>query len=112
MSSDGQDDRIRALLREAHRGDEPRPPFEKLVRAARSRGHAPRRAWALPAAALATVASLGVALLLVRGEQPRSTQAWSSGIPEGPLDFLLELPRPAPLEAFPSLRAPSQTNRR
>jgi len=112
MNSDGEDDRIRALLREAHRGDEPRPPFEKLVREPGSRGHAPRRAWALPAAALATIASLGVALFLLRGERPRSAPSWSSGVAEGPLDFLLELPRPAPLEALPSLGAPPQPNRR
>ena len=112
MSPGNEDDRIRALLREAHLADEPTPSFEELVREARSRGHAAGRAWALPAAALATIASVGAAVFLLRGEQPRSTQALSSGVPEGPLDFLLELPQPPPLEAFPSLRAPPQTNGR
>ena len=112
MSFESEDDRIRALLREAHRGDEHRPPFEKLVREARTPGHGPRRGWALPGAALAAIASLGVAVFFLRGEPPRSTPAWSSGVPEGPLDFLLELPPSAPLEAFPSLRAPPHTKRR
>ncbi len=119
MTSDDESDRIQALLREAHRGDEPCPPFQKLVRGLRSGRRAPRSAWALRAAALAAVAAAAsaVAVLSLRGERRPSSSspgagAWSSGVPESPLDFLLALPRAPSLEALPSLRELPQTHRR
>ena len=118
MTPDDEDDRIRALLREAHRGDERRPPFEKLLGQAGSRGKLPRFDLALRAAAVASiaaVASAAIATWVLRERPPpvpRGQLAWSWGGPEGPLDFLLELPRPPRSETFPSLRVPAQTKRR
>ena len=118
MTPDDEGDRIRALLREAHRRDEPRPPFEKLVRAPGSRRQPERYEWALRAAAVASiaaVASAAIATWVLRERPPpvpRGQLAWSWGGPEGPLDFLLELPRPPRSETFPSLRVPAQTKRR
>ena len=118
MNPDDEADRIRTLLREAHRGDEPLPPFEKLVREPGSGRRLPRHEWALRAATLASIAVLASAVIAVSvlrerpPPAPRGELAWSWEGPKGPLDFLLELPRPPPLEAFPSLWVPPQTKRR
>ena len=119
MTHDDESDQIRALLREAHRGDERCPPFRKSVGESAARRHAPRNARTVHAAALAALAAIASAIgvLSLRGERPPPTSrpgalASSWRAPEGPLDFLLELPRPPPLEAFPSLRVPPQVKRR
>lgn len=118
MTYDGEDDRIRALLREAHRADGPCPPFQKLVRESQSVRRARHRRVLRAAGLLALAAGTSaVAVLWLRGERPPARApagalAWSSGTPRGPLDFLLELPRPPPFEALPSLRVLPQTHRR
>jgi len=120
MTPDEEADRIRALLREAHRDDEPCPSFQRLVRHPEARQQVPRAPWAFWAAALAAVAAGAsfVTLLSLRdGRAPPTppaavTLASAARAWEGPLDFLLELPRPPPLDALPSLRAPLQTKAR
>jgi len=114
MTPEEESDRIRALLRAAHRDDDLScPPFQRLVREAEPRQHVPRPPWTVRAAALTAIAAAAsvVLVLSLRGERtppPLPTLgalAWSSGAWGGPLDFLLELPNPPPLEALPSLRA-------
>ncbi len=120
MTPEEEADRIRALLREVHRDDEPCPPFQRLVRQAGPQQHVRRPPWAIRAAALAAIAAAAsvVTVLSLRGGRApppppaAAALAWSSRAWEGPLDFLLELPRPPPLEALPSLRAPLQTKGR
>jgi hypothetical protein len=103
---------IRALLREAHRDDELScPPFQRLVGDARARPVEPRRRIrAVAVAAIAGAASV-VAVVSFRGERPAPTArpvalASSARGAEGPLDFLLELPKPAPRDPLASLRLP------
>lgn len=118
MTHDDESDQIRALLREAHRGDERCPPFRKSASESGARRPASRNARALHAAALAFAAiASAIGVLVLRRERPPPTSplgplASSWRALEAPLDFLLELPRPPPLEAFPSLRVLPQTKRR
>ncbi len=113
MSPEEESDRIRALLRAAHRDDDLScPPFQRLVQEAEPQQHAPRPPWVVPAAALTAIAAAAsvVLVLSLRGERGPpplpGAPSWSLGAWGGPLDFLLELPNPPPLEALPSLRAP------
>ncbi len=114
MTPEEESDDVRALLREAHRDDEQLcPPFERLLRKSEGRQSSGRSTPMVRAAALAAVvaAAIGGAVLLRREQPPpaaplASAVAWSSGTWEGPLDFLLRLPGPPPLNTFPALRGP------
>jgi len=110
MTRDEESEKIRALLNEAHRDDEAScPPFQRLAGDARSvQPH--RRARAIALLAMAAAAAV-IAVVSFRGEQASpaaqpAALASSALIVEGPLDFLLQLPRAAPLDPLASLRPP------
>ena len=112
MTREEESEKIRALLKEAHRDDEAScPPFQPLVGRALRRSTGPhRRARAIALAAMAATAAV-VAAVLFRGERAspaaRPVALASSALAvQGPLDFLLQLPGPAPLDPLASLRPP------
>jgi len=112
MTREEESEKIRALLKEAHRDDEAScPPFQRLVGGALRRSTDPhRRARAIALAAMAAAAAV-IAVVLFRGERASPTArpvalASSALAVQGPLDFLLQLPGPAPLDPLASLRPP------
>jgi hypothetical protein len=100
------DDRIRALLRELHRDDARSSPFRNFLG---KRDEEPRRA--VRSLALVGIVAAGSLLALLwprRSSPPPAGEAfaWSSADWQGPLDFLLQLPDPRPLDALPGLESP------
>jgi hypothetical protein len=113
MTREEESEEIRALLREAHRDDERScPPFQQVVRDGRARSGGPRRrvGTAAAVAALAAAASVLAVVSFRAGRPAAVAQPPALARPvvgtEAPLDFLLQLPKPAPRDPLASLRPP------